>query len=740
ANQLTIGGDSIYGQYFNGLIDNVRIYNTALTQTQIQTDMTTPLGGGSTDTTPPTAPATLSGSAVSGSQINLSWGVATDNVGVTGYQVERCQGAGCSSFAQVGTPSGTTFNDTGLSANTSYSYRVRAVDAAGNTGPYSNTFTVSTQAPDTQAPSAPGTLTATANGAGQINLSWGAATDNVGVTGYQVFRCQGGGCSNFSQIATPTTTSYSNSGLNAATSYSYQVRAVDAAANQGPFTNTATATTAAASSGLVAAYSFDAGSGSTLTDLSGTGNTGTIANATWSSQGKYGGALSFNGTNARVNVANAASLQLSSGMTLEAWVDPATVSSTWRDVIYKSDDNYYLMGTTDHSGAPAGGGTFGGANANAFATAALPTNTWSFLAATYDGTNLRLYLNGTQVATVAKTGNILSSANQLTIGGDSIYGQYFNGLIDNVRIYNTALTQTQIQTDMTTPLGGGGSTDTTPPTAPGTLTATANGAGGIDLSWGAATDNVAVTGYHIERCQGGGCTSFGEIANSTTTSYSDTTAAAQSYTYRVRANDGATNLGPYSNTATATTAGLQIVFQGTDANGVASYSVTSADNGYGTQVLRVLAPTHPAPGVPHNFMFVLPVEAGTATVYGDGLETLRSLDAEDQYNLTIVEPSFGTEPWYADNPNDVNLHYETFMSNDLVPWVRQHLATTGIEQNWLIGFSKSGIGGQDLILKHPDLFTLAASWDFPADASAYDQFGSSSASQYGTDANFQANY
>ncbi len=80
------------------------------------------------------------------------------------------------------------------------------------------------------------------------------------------------------------------------------------------------------------------------------------------------------------------------------------------------------------------------------------------------------------------------------------------------------------------------------------------------------------------------------------------------------------------------------------------------------------------------------------------------------------------------------------MTSELVPWVKANLSTTGTEQNWLIGFSKSGIGAQDLILKHPDLFQLAASWDFPADMSAYDEYGSSSANNYGTDANFQANY
>ena len=70
---------------------------------------------------------------------------------------------------------------------------------------------------------------------------------------------------------------------------------------------------------------------------------------------------------------------------------------------------------------------------------------------TYDGSAVRLYVNGTQVASTAKTGNIATSTNPLTLGSDAIYGQYFAGLIDNVRVYNTALTAAQIQTDMTTP-------------------------------------------------------------------------------------------------------------------------------------------------------------------------------------------------------------------------------------------------------------------------------------------------
>ncbi|HUK67149.1 MAG TPA: alpha/beta hydrolase-fold protein [Streptosporangiaceae bacterium] len=188
------------------------------------------------------------------------------------------------------------------------------------------------------------------------------------------------------------------------------------------------------------------------------------------------------------------------------------------------------------------------------------------------------------------------------------------------------------------------------------------------------------------------------------------------------------------------TASFEVHYLSTDSSGVASYDVISANDSDGPQVLRVLKPTNPAPGVPHNFLYVLPVEAGLGSSDGDGLETLLSLDAQDKYNLTIIEPSFGIDPWYADNPVNPAVQYETFMTKELVPWVQQNLATTGSEQNWLIGFSKSGIGGQDLLLKHPDIFTLAASWDFPADMSSYDQFGADSGAGYGTDANFQANY
>ena len=139
----------------------------------------TPVSGGGTDTTPPTTPTNLT-ATVSGTQINLSWTASTDNVGVTGYLLERCQGAGCSNFAQIATPTTTTYSDIGLGAG-SYSYRVRATDAAGNLSSYSKiaSGTVSTSLTIT-----PTTATLTFTRTQQFTVSNGSVTWSVdGVAG-----------------------------------------------------------------------------------------------------------------------------------------------------------------------------------------------------------------------------------------------------------------------------------------------------------------------------------------------------------------------------------------------------------------------------------------------------------------------------------------------------------------------------------------------------------------------------
>jgi chitodextrinase len=169
------------------------------------------------DTTPPSQPAGFTAVATGPTSVNLSWTASTDNVGVTGYIVRR-------NGAQIATPATTSFADTGLSAATTYTYTVAARDAAGNVSSAAGASVTTASAPDTTPPSQPTGLTATAAGSTGANLSWTAATDNVGVTGYIVRR-------NGTQIATPSTTSFADAGLSPATTYTYTVAARDAAGN-----------------------------------------------------------------------------------------------------------------------------------------------------------------------------------------------------------------------------------------------------------------------------------------------------------------------------------------------------------------------------------------------------------------------------------------------------------------------------------------------------------------------------
>ncbi len=209
--------------------------------------------------------------------------------------------------------------------------------------------------------------------------------------------------------------------------------------------------------GLVAAYSFNETSGATVTDLSGNNNTGTLGSTVArTAQGRFGGALLFNG-DSFVTIPNSASLALTTGMTLEAWVFP-TASTGLETALMKEQPGglvYALYASSSASRPMVYFNTGPSTNRHRYLTgpAALPLNTWSHLAATYDGVTLRLYVNGAQVSSQPHTGSLVTSTGALRIGGDAVWGEYFRGMIDEVRIYNRALLPAEIVTDMGTGAG-----------------------------------------------------------------------------------------------------------------------------------------------------------------------------------------------------------------------------------------------------------------------------------------------
>ncbi|WP_430122913.1 fibronectin type III domain-containing protein [Paenibacillus solani] len=196
-------------------------------------------GGGGTDTTAPTAPANLTVSGVTSSSVTLSWQASTDNVGVTGYDVYQ----GSSLAVSV---TGLSATISGLTPSTTYSFKVVAKDAAGNLSPASATVNATTSGTgggtDTTAPTAPSNLTVSGVTSSSVTLSWQASTDNVGVTGYDVY--QGS-----SLAVSVTGLSATISGLTPSTTYSFKVVAKDAAGNLSPASSTVNATTSGTGGG-----------------------------------------------------------------------------------------------------------------------------------------------------------------------------------------------------------------------------------------------------------------------------------------------------------------------------------------------------------------------------------------------------------------------------------------------------------------------------------------------------------
>ena len=376
-------------------------------------------------------------------QATLSWDYTAS--GAAGFTLHCGTSSGAYS-RRIDVGNTTTYTITGLTAGATYYCVTTAYDSTRLESPYSNQISVAI-------PSLPGTTpsplpvppaplaafsASVVSGIAPLSVNFLDSTSGSVTSWFWTF-----GDGTTSALQNP------NHVYGAAGSYAVTLTAT----GPGGFTSRTLAngivvSGAPAVSGLVAAYGFEEGAGDRVLDASGYGNSGVVLNATWSTGGRFGKALTFNG-HSWITINDAASLQLSDAMTLEAWVYPTATLNDWTDVIMKeqaSGVTYYLTASSQW-GTPVGGVNIGGEQM-VRGTAPLSLNAWSHLAVTHDGSMQRLYVNGVLVSSIAHAGSIDSIPGPLRIGGNSLWGEYFAGMIDEVRIYSRALSAAEIQIDM----------------------------------------------------------------------------------------------------------------------------------------------------------------------------------------------------------------------------------------------------------------------------------------------------
>ena len=352
---------------------------------------------------------------------------------------------------------------------------------------------------DRIAPTTPKNLATTDATASRTAFTWSPSTDNKKVAGYGVY------LDGMRQKDVKSTTAYLPR-LTCGAAHLLEVDAYDVAGNR-----SAKAAMAASSGdcvplpppagGLVAAYGFEETSGATTTDGSGNGNTGTVDGASRTTAGRFGGGLRFDGVDDQVSVLDDDTLDLTNAMTLEAWVRPTSALAGWRTVALKEQtgDLVYGLYAASSGYAPSGHVYVGGDDKRVLAPGALAADAWSHLATTYDGTTLRLYVNGMQAAELALSGPLTPSNGLLRVGGNLVWNEWFAGTIDEVRVYDRALSASEVQSDMADPVGTPAPADTEAPTTPGNFRSPSATGSSVSLAWNTATDNTGVTEYAVYR-------------------------------------------------------------------------------------------------------------------------------------------------------------------------------------------------------------------------------------------------
>jgi chitodextrinase len=472
-------------------------------------------GSGTQDTAAPSTPSGLSGTAASPTQINLSWTASTDNVAVTGYRVYR-NGALLATLGNV-----LVYQNTGVSVSTTYSYTVQAFDAAGNASAQSTAAIVTTPAtPDTAAPSTPTGLVATAVSASRINLSWSASTDNVGVTGYRVFR------NGALLLSLANVTSYQDNGLGAGTTYVYTVRAFDAAGNTSGHSTAVSATTSAA---------LDTTPPTTPSGLTANAVTTSQVNLSWTASTDNDAVADYRVYRNGALIAN---------VTTTSYQDTnLSASTTYSYNVDARDESANVSGLSAAAVAttPSAPDTTAPSRPTGLVATAVSASridlTWIASTDNVGVTGYRIFRNGSLLDTVA--GNVRTYSNTgLTATTTYSYTVRAVDAAGNVSTASTAASAT-------TPAVP----DTIAPTTPTGFSATAISSSRIGLSWSASTDNVAVTGYRVYRNN----VFLVTLGGNATTYESTGLAASTTYTYNVDAVDAAGNASGVSTSAVATT-------------------------------------------------------------------------------------------------------------------------------------------------------------------------------------------
>jgi fibronectin type 3 domain-containing protein len=435
------------------------------------------------DTTAPAAPASLMATA-GDAVVTLDWADNTEP-DIARYNVYRSiSGEGPYTTIATGLTI-SSYLDTPVINGTTYHYVVTATDTSLNQSANSTQASATPQFPPP--PDAPSSLTATVVSSSQIDLVWNAAN---GADHYTVKRSTTSGGPYITLASNVTTISFSDSSVSPRTTYYYVVSGVN---NGGVSANSPEAT--ARINDLHLHLKFDETAGSTAADSSENGRHGTTLNDPAFTLGKIGNALGFTGSSSQYATLPAGIVSNLNDFTISTWVKPGTLGN-WARVFDFGNGTATNMFLTTQNGA-TGKPRFAikisnSAEQQIEGPSVLPTDVWTHVAVTLSGTTGTLYINGEAVGTnnaMTFKPSAMGSTAQNYIGKSQYPDPYFNGALDDFRIYSSALNASDIGILAGGELG-----------APQSVTAS-SGDSQIALSWNAV---VGATGYTVQRSSNGG--------------------------------------------------------------------------------------------------------------------------------------------------------------------------------------------------------------------------------------------